>query len=674
MATMLRLLLILAATVALASPELLAKAGANLATSSLNIEEITQIMNDDDPSGQNHSIRVTIADHDPLDDVVEWKLFLHSNEEGAVSYKIPGDGENPSIQTEFVFNGNLVTSDSYLLQAKDASEDIAMDFKVAHITDLETSLAWVGGERSLPTSSLRIWTSEQVGNITVDGNVCTYDDNPCYIIAPETKVSHIKRCVNISVSSDQVMRQCDERVTLYKEMGESLPIDLQEDGALTVEFTYPGEHFSVEVVTYDPLNKTNVFSEYPYKCRFPIGQIRKEGDKTVCRHTLTLPEEQKEMMVLIVVIDDEHRVKRSALQYFDKKAQSKLSIEKVSRVLREDDPTGEKHNIRVTFSHQSLPFVAKWKLTLHKNFRDLITYTTDADGSNPSTQTEVIFEGKLLESDAIALQAWNADGKMLVIDLLTVHIPEIKSQVTWVGEEKEKSLRATTNDNFPEIHVGDEVCTKRTSPCYYITPSAKYSSAERCSTKYLQQDRVLQLCDERVTEIPEISPEPSVSVTEDGKISVQLKLADKEEFQVEVLAYTSDDHSLVSSKEDHSCLIATGVESREEDTVTCLHRVSLPEGKIDITVLIVKTDKEGNAIASSLVHHGGNPDANENVGIIIGAVVGAIIGVALVAVLIIYCMRKKEPATASQSTSYKYSEAKQEDKGEGATTNATEEP
>ncbi|XP_064101281.1 uncharacterized protein LOC135211955 [Macrobrachium nipponense] len=470
------------------------------------------------------------------------------------------------------------------------------------------------------------------------------------------------------------MRHCDERVALYKEIGETLPIELQEDGILTVEFTYPGKYISAEVVAYDPKNKSNVFSEYPYKCRFPTGQIRKKGDKTVCRHTLTVPEDQKEMMVLIVVIDEDDLVERSALQYFDKKAASKLSIEKVSWVMKEDDPTGEDHNVRVTFSHQSLPFVEKWSLTLHKNFRDLITYTTDADGSNPSTQTEVVFEGRLVESDAIALRALDSDGKMLALDLLTVDIPEIKSQVTWVGGKKEKSLRVTTSDNFPEIHVGDEVCTKKTSPCYYITPSGKSSSVDSCVTKYLQQDRVLQMCDERVTEIPEISPEPSVSVTEEGKISVSLKLADREEFQVEVLAYTSDDHSLVSSKQDHSCLIATGVESREEDTMTCLHRASLPEGQTDITVLIVKTDKEANAIASSLVLHGGKPDVDENVGVIIGAVVGAIIGVALVAFLVIYCMRKKEPETASQSTSYKYSEAKQEDKGEGATTNASEEP
>ncbi|XP_064101283.1 uncharacterized protein LOC135211956 isoform X2 [Macrobrachium nipponense] len=293
MTTMLRLLSILASMVAIASPQLLAKAGANLATSSLNIEEITQVMREDDPTGQDHRIRVTISEHDPLDDVVEWKLFLHSNDEGAVTYKIPADGENPSTQTEFVFNGNLVNSDSYLLQAMDHSEDIAMDFKVVAITDLETSLAWVGGERNSPASSLRIVTSQQVGNITVDGNVCTYDDHPCYIIAPETKPSYIRRCVNISVSSDKVMRHCDERVALYKEIGETLPIELQEDGILTVEFTYPGKYLSVEVVAYDPKNNSNLFSEYPYKCRFPIGQIRKKGDKTVCRHTLTLPRGHK---------------------------------------------------------------------------------------------------------------------------------------------------------------------------------------------------------------------------------------------------------------------------------------------------------------------------------------------------------------------------------------------
>ncbi|XP_068208310.1 uncharacterized protein [Palaemon carinicauda] len=667
-ATMFRLTCFLATTVVVVSSELLLQAETKLSSNSLNIEKITQIMNDNDPTGKNHSIHITISEHEPLDNVVEWKFFQHTNEGGSIQYKIPGDGQNPTHQTELIFNGNLIESDSYLLQAKDSSEDIAMDYKVVDITDLETNVAWVGEKKYLSQSSLRVMTSERVGNITVSGNVCIAGRNPCYIIAPDAKPSSIERCATVSLGPESSFQQCDERVMMFVGIDKPLPVELQEDGSLTVEFTYAGEQLSVEVVTYDTQDKTNVFSSYPYKCRFPLGKFWEDGDQMKCRHDLTLPEDQTEMMVLIVVTDKDNNVVKSTLQYFDKNAHNKLSIEEVSRIMRDDDATGEKHDIRVQFSHQSLQDVHQWKLTLQENAGDITTYTNNADGSNPSTQTEVIFNGRLVKSDSMAFQAMDSENKLIAIDVIPMAVSEIKSQVTWVGGDKETSLRVTTNKDFPEIAMGDEVCTEKESPCYYITPSTKPASAKRCIENVLASDRVVKLCDERITEIPEINPEPTVTLTEDGKIVVQFQLTDKENFPVEVLTYTSKDHGKVFSQHDYSCLVATGVEQREPDTVTCLHKPSLPEGEEDFNVLIVKTDMDGNAIASSLVVHGGKPDVDENVGVIIGAVVGGIIGVALVAFLVIYCMKKKQPESGSQATSYKYSAADQVDKGEGTAT------
>lgn len=283
----------------------------------ISIQQISKVMREDDPMGRNHSTKVIISPHTPFPNVVEWTLLLHTPAGMTESYSVKGDGSNPSTQTEFIFEGNLVETNSLVLQAKNESKTVAFAYMVISIIDLETNMAWVGADKSSSSPSLRVEAGEILGEVVIDRWVCKTMESPCYYLTSKPRVNAVKRCTNLYPETGDSVTLCDERITEFREITPTPPVHLRDDGRLEVEFTYNNERTVVEVVVYDPVDHSKVFSDPGFKCRFRLGAKYNTGDTMTCINDMTLPESQTEMMVLVVKLDDQGNVYESNLQFFN---------------------------------------------------------------------------------------------------------------------------------------------------------------------------------------------------------------------------------------------------------------------------------------------------------------------------------------------------------------------
>lgn len=624
----------------------------------LTIEQISKVMREGDVSGKNHSTKLVISSYEPLYNVLEWEMLLHANDGNIISYTIKGDGSNPSTQTEFVFEDILVESDSIMLTAKNSSMTLARAYLVLDIQDLDSNVAWVGDEKINPSSSLRVFAGEPFVEVLVDEDSCTPDDSPCYYIKPKSKSSHIERCIDTFIgTTGKSVELCDERETPFQKMASTPPVSLREDGHLEVEFTFNKEYFRVEVVAYDPADHTKIFSNPGYQCRFPVGKMWTVGEKMKCLHYMTLPDNQKKIMVLVVKLDEDDEVFESNLQYIDESPSDVLTIEEISKVMKELETSDQKHNTKVIISpHSPLPDIVEWVLTLHTITGEFVTYSIKGDGSNPSMQTKLVFDGNLEESDSVVIQAKDS-SREIAKGYLVLKIKDLKSNVAWVGDKKTSSfasMRVATNDPDIEILVDQEVCKSDDSPCYYITPQSKSAPVQGCVNIDIgTADEFVKLCDERMTPFQEMSSEPSITLHE-GKMEVGF-IYNKEHFLVEVVVYDHDDSSRVFSNLGYKCIFPIGEKLEVGKEWSCMHDLSVPEGQKEMMVLVVKINEDGEVFESSLQHfvdHEDDVKADNKRGIIIGSVIGSILGIALIAVIIMYFMKKKKKPTEVPDANY----------------------
>ncbi|KAK7068654.1 hypothetical protein SK128_006201 [Halocaridina rubra] len=284
----------------------------------LFIKEISKVMSNSDPSGRNHSTKVTIAPHPPLSNVDVWRLLLHLKSEEIKTLTLTVDETQPSTQTEFIFEGNLVDSDSIFLQAMRDSIVVATAFLSMEIRDLQSNVAWVGSNETSHISSLRIVASEKVGVVSAGEQNCSTHESPCYIISPpDPKPDLIKRCISFYFGAQRTVNLCDERVTNFLEISPSPSLYLQDDGNLKVSFTYSHNATEIEVVVYDPEDHTKVFSNSSYRCLVSVSRIFQEGEAVSCTHNITVPEGQTRMVVLIVRTDEKGYVYDSSRLLFE---------------------------------------------------------------------------------------------------------------------------------------------------------------------------------------------------------------------------------------------------------------------------------------------------------------------------------------------------------------------
>ncbi|XP_066983157.1 uncharacterized protein [Macrobrachium rosenbergii] len=282
-------------------------------TTSLNIVEIRQVTRQDDPSGKTHNLRVIVSPYDPLPGIVEWSLVLRRNDQVSTTYVTKADGQDPTSQTELIFEGNLVESDFIGLIAKDATGLAGNCMLAVHIRDLKSDVAWVGDYKSGKAASLRVTPGELVKEVKVDHHLCEYSQSPCYYITPSPLPTSFERCYYPMPE----FKLCDDRVISYNEPSSLPAIFLKDNKFLEVEVPHKvGEVPVMEVVAYDPQDHKQVFTNFPYRCPFPIGSEWNDMDTIRCRVELTLPGNSTNMMVLVVTLDEDGDVVESSLQFY----------------------------------------------------------------------------------------------------------------------------------------------------------------------------------------------------------------------------------------------------------------------------------------------------------------------------------------------------------------------
>lgn len=277
----------------------------------LEITKISKVMKQDDPTGKNHSTKVTIARHPPLYNVVEWKLVFQSHDGNTTTLNKLVDGSKPSTETELVFEGNLPDSKYIFLQALSNVEVVAMVYLGFPIIDLQSNVAWVGDEKSSLLSSVRVVVGDRLNHISVGDLNCSRLESKCYFISPNPKPTFIERCLEASLGSHKTVQLCDERETSFKEMSPKPSLFLQNSRTFEVTVYTDNKIAQIEVVVFDPEDYSRVFSNSSYNC-----YTENVNGKYKCLHEFMLPDEKEEIMVLVVQIDAYGYVCGSSLQIF----------------------------------------------------------------------------------------------------------------------------------------------------------------------------------------------------------------------------------------------------------------------------------------------------------------------------------------------------------------------
>ncbi|KAK7079137.1 hypothetical protein SK128_008294 [Halocaridina rubra] len=285
---------------------------------SLVIERITKVNRPNDPTGRNHSLAIRISPNVAIHDVTEWNLVLRTVTKETVTYNLKMEGTEPSLQREFVFEGNLIESDTIIMQAKKATSTVAACLLTLRLKDTGSNIAWVGAEENDPSASMRVLASESLNEIIMaDHRICSLVESPCYYIMPKPKPNPRERCVDIVSGTGEIVELCDETVTSFNEITPKPDLHLHEDGKLGVQLDHSGDGKMIEVVVFDYEDRTNVYSEKGYNCYIDISTKDDDGQKQSCTHHFTQPMSQSKMMVLVVRIDDNGAVYESSLQHFD---------------------------------------------------------------------------------------------------------------------------------------------------------------------------------------------------------------------------------------------------------------------------------------------------------------------------------------------------------------------
>ncbi|XP_064102112.1 uncharacterized protein LOC135212520 [Macrobrachium nipponense] len=282
----------------------------------LDITKISKIMKRDDPTGKNHSTKVTIAPHPPLYNIVEWKLVFQSHDGDTTTLTKLVDGSKPSTETELIFEGNLPDSKYIFLQALNNVEVAAMVYLGFPIVDLHSNVAWVGDEKSSLLSSVRVAVGNRLNHISVGDLNCSRLESKCYFISPNPKPTFIERCLEASLGSHKTVQLCDERETSFKEMSPTPSLSLLSSRSIEVTVYTDNKNSQIEVVAFDPEDYSHVLSNSNYNCSTAKQQSENENGKHKCLHEFMLTEEKEELMVLVVQIDEYGYVCGSSLQIF----------------------------------------------------------------------------------------------------------------------------------------------------------------------------------------------------------------------------------------------------------------------------------------------------------------------------------------------------------------------
>ncbi|XP_071545715.1 uncharacterized protein [Panulirus ornatus] len=272
----------------------------------LEVLELREVLREEDPSGRNHYIKVVLAEHDIIQDVVSWNLaFISSiaNIPNTIVYTMPDNYESPVEQNEILFEGNVVSAELLILTARDSVDSVLAVFsKTVEINDLGTRVAWIGEQPSY----LRVHTGTLESVYVTSEVVCFKEDSPCYFPQQDDQPlpSEVQRCINVTATDNSSFLQCDDVISQYQEMTEDPELLLQD--LKTLEITGISSALVLEVVLAS-VDDGSILEVLPCP--------ETEEGKGTC-NVITDLTNRREVYNLLVLLDDTGYVEESKIILF----------------------------------------------------------------------------------------------------------------------------------------------------------------------------------------------------------------------------------------------------------------------------------------------------------------------------------------------------------------------
>lgn len=330
-----------------------------------------------------------------------------------------------------------------------------------------------------------------------------------------------------------------------------------------------------------------------------------------------------------------------------------LELRKVSRETTPNDPTSRDHDVKIVLDeHILIVGVTRWTLTFlmgGQQFTSSLDAVTETDG----IQREFVFKTELVEgATAVLLTAKGRSGSVLATGTAYVQIPNLDSNVAWVGEEYHLSTPSSLRvdpGTLSEVWVANRVCRREKAPCYFLQKELP-EVVSRCLTlSDSLTNAPLILCDDTVLPFHELYQTPSLYISDDHLLEVSMILPQDVVLEGrEVVAYDPEDPSVVFSPEGFRCNPSAGVGDRGERT--CTQRLEMTEAKDAVSVLVVLVYPDGGRLESKLLTYRGQEPRASQTGVIVGSVVGGLVGVVLIAVAVFLLLRWRKTKGKKESS------------------------
>ncbi|XP_042892889.1 uncharacterized protein LOC122266961 [Penaeus japonicus] len=257
-----------------------------------------------------------------------------------------------------------------------------------------------------------------------------------------------------------------------------------------------------------------------------------------------------------------------------------LKIKELHKVMRDDDPSGRKQNIKVVLEPHTAMDADDFELTLVlPSGIDQKTYflheILDEDA------TEIEFEGNFEDSKNVIIKA-EKDGSLVGFGSVVETITDLGSRVARVGDASAPSLRVDPGARDQVDVPGKPPCVKGSGPCYYFGQSEP--PAPLC-----EDLPSIKFCDAIVSEAQNPPNVPT------------LELHNREELRVQPQPVGPKTEVVVSSTQDDSILSPDDLGCNDQGDDMCSQPVDIADDLESFDVTIVTLDDEGYVTESIAV-------------------------------------------------------------------------
>lgn len=310
-----------------------------------------------------------------------------------------------------------------------------------------------------------------------------------------------------------------------------------------------------------------------------------------------------------------------------------LKLLEIRKVMNDSSPLARDYNVKVVLAdHEPMKNLGNWTLGLaddktEKNFLSL---------PNNGSQTEIVFDAELTDSQYVFVVARNLSDITVGIGYEAVDIKDKKSRLAWVGDEYRSSgssLRVHTGD-LKEVQVGSMVCRQEDSPCYFLDATLP-QEIPRCYNAFTGDKSPVQVCDDTISRFQK-TPEIAQLERSGDNLTVQVAFS-RTPNRVEVVVFDPSDPARILSPADYRCQ-AVG---DPWQVGHCTQQMVGTKDLLRLGVLVVALDDQGYVFESSLTTYGGTT-VQANVGVIVGSVLGALLGILLIVGLAVYLVKKNK--------------------------------